>query len=138
MTHGLTGPDWALFKEENKKKLVKCLVEETVEGSCTRLTKYLNIAKEVLTTFQKIDALYTLPNPRTYKLANNEDLRVQITAKMIQHQDLEIAGILDSLNMPSTDSEVYIMCERFARVVIKHENDSDCTNILGELTKVGF
>jgi hypothetical protein len=138
MVHMLTEEDKVLLNEN--PRLVECLFDKIAKGPCDRLIVHRAAATNVLNMHHGIAgiAIQRLDNPPTLSRADDVQAyrRVPEVASMIKIYDPNLVIILEA------QGKAYIeaprMCELYARLVIGHENDRNCDQILHELKQVGL
>lgn len=97
-----------------------------------RLCVYRDIAKANLENCRTIDAMRTpLDYPSTF--INNLKFRESDIAMWIRRWDPDLRGMLEDQNV-----EIENGCGLFARLVLGHEKNQNCDQILGELRRNKF
>ena len=134
-----------LGKLQAKPRLLEYLVEKPKQPlhmsieeppvPCARLKRYRKVAKNVMDMLAGIDQLSHGPSP--YRgLANDQLVRESYTADLIRRSDRDLPGMLMVAKI--AESETPAICQLYARVVMGHENDQDCDQIVDELIRLGF
>jgi hypothetical protein len=138
MVHMLTEEDKILLAE--KPRLVECLFDKVAKGPFDRLIVHraaATMALNINNDMAKI-AIQRLNNPPSLSKSNDIQAyrRVPTVAMLIKAHDPGIIKVLEQQKVAYNDSNR--MFELFARLVIGHETDQDCGEILRELGKVGL
>jgi hypothetical protein len=93
----------------------------------------MSIAREMLDLHRKMDGLPKLPYPSN-SFADDQALLVSDAADWIQRIDSGLGRRIVALKIGWADKKR--VCELYARLVIGHEDDPNCDQILTELKRV--
>jgi hypothetical protein len=116
-----------------KPELVKRVIEpNSYGGDCARLVYYRSIAKIVIGMF---DALDGLRKPGNYPAARHfadDPLRLEHgIGDSIKESDIDLQGFMLRPEMQSL--KIGDISQLYARMVLGHHNDENCSKIIKEL-----
>lgn len=109
------------------------VIEYVVEPPCLRLKHYWQIAVSFRNHCRMIDRLRS--SDVTVGLADNMTFREDHIAYYIPYIDPDIRGMVDAAHLTSDFDRI---CHIYARIVLGHEDDPDCSKIVAVLLKLGF
>ncbi len=133
----LTGEDWGLLHAY--PILVTYLLDNAGSGSCSRLKWYRGIARNFLVTDSIIDGLGNQPSNRR-GLVDDQSYRETQIADVVIMLDKDLHKMFQAAQAQPMTSDVTIkrICQLYARVVIGHEGDPDCKNIVDDFIHEGI
>jgi hypothetical protein len=109
------------------------VIEYIVEPPCHRLKHYWQIAVSFRDHCRAIDRLRS--TDVTAGLADSLIFRENHIAFCIPFIDPDLRGMVEGAHLTSEFDRI---CHIYARIVLGHEDDPDCSKIVAALLKLGF